>query len=242
MTLHFLKRDFLDCRMSWIILLIFTILGVLSPFAHPVGVVSIPFIFLAYLLFPNIFMSNILGSVWRTQHQLSRHYLLSLPLLHRKLFRIQQVRILVLWIPFLTLACLLPLIGYVASGPLSVGLEMWFFYYFGLFTSVMLFIHINIWMTLEMERISSYLPKRERIWAFIKMFVVMGGLIAILVFAWENLFYRAVVSIWPASPLRESPFSLIIENIYLARVGFPSAFIVLLIFIRHNTRRWCVTF
>ena len=125
-----------------------------------------------------------IGSVWRTQHQLARHYLLALPIRHRRLFAIQQARMLVPWMPLVTLVAMMPLLG-VAWPPARPG--VWALYYGGLVVSVGLLIQHGLWMALEGERIAAYLPKGARFRAHVKAFVVFGAMWIPLYGAWIKL-------------------------------------------------------
>ena len=223
MTLHFLKRDFIDFRLEWVILLIVTTLAVVVSYT-PAARFSWIGLLYAYGIFAIAPLPEILGSVWRTQHHLSRHYLLSLPVPHKKLFLIQQIRLLTFCLPLMILGCLWPFL--TSIGLKSFTLETWILYYFGLFISVSLLIHSMIWQTLEMERISSYLPRGERLWANIKLFVVWMGLWVIPAVAWVDLLKAG---------------GPIYKSIHLAHVVFPAMFIVLIFLIPRNARRWCVT-
>jgi len=232
MILHFLKRDFVDHLLGWIFILVITGLAILVSHT-PVGLINWPILFIVYYFFATTANQHTLGSVWRTQHLLSRHYLLSLPASHKKLFLTLQIRILVFWLPFLTLACLFPLI---VSGTGFFTVETWILYYFGLFTSVVTVIHTGIWSALEMERISSYLPKRQRLWANIKLFAVMMGPLIILYLAWADLLSSVFAPAWPS--FRQLRF---FKDLQLARAVFAGALLVLIFWIPRNARRWCVT-
>jgi hypothetical protein len=89
MIRHFLRRDFRDCRLYWASLLLITVASLFA------GVIGLTILFWVYFMFPSMAQGYILGSPWRTQHQMSRHYLLALPISHKKLFVIQQARMLV---------------------------------------------------------------------------------------------------------------------------------------------------
>ena len=225
MILHFLRRDFRDCQLYWAILLFITIAALVS------GAIGLPVLFSAYFMFPSMAQNYILGSPWRTQHQMSRHYLLALPISHRRLFVIQQVRMLVFWLPLLVLmSCLsftMPKSGLIG-----------FFYYFGLLVSVALFMHSQIWSALEMERISTYLPKGQRLWAYIKFFIVTAGTMMILGFGWANLLSNDLIARSPRVPLWGF---LSLMRWLPTPVIFLAALILLVFWIPHNARRWCVT-
>jgi len=95
---HFVRRDLRDFLFWWIGLAAVTL--VVAALAGLVGLVlAIFFLWMAYYMFAFLAGPQLLGSVWRTQHQWSRHYLLALPISHWRLFAIQHVRILVFWLP-----------------------------------------------------------------------------------------------------------------------------------------------
>jgi len=225
MILHFLGRDFRDHLLYWCLLVIITTVVALIG-----GTAGLPWLLWVYYIFPSVAEGFILGSTWRTQHQMSRHYLLALPISHKKLFAIQQVRMLVFWIPLLTLVSILPFTTLVS---VRVGV----FYYFAVLMSIACFMHSQIWSALEMESISTYLPKGYRLWGYIKFFVVGIGPIIILSVGWVNLLYGRPI-------VRDSkvPFG------FLSLMGwipphmiFLGALILLIFWIPHNARRWCVT-
>ena len=225
MILHFLRRDFKDFLLYWIIVSLVTIIALFA------GVVGLPMLFWVYFMFPSIAEGYILGSQWRTQHQMSRHYLLGLPIPHKRLFVIQQLRMLVFWLPLLILASFMP---FTVLHPFKVG----FFYYFALLVSVALCMHSQMWSGLEMENISTYLPKGYRLWAYSKFFVVLIGTMMVLWLGWANFLSNAHSS--PLAGLPRQGF-LFLMTWFPAHIVFPIAFIVLVFWIPYNARRWCVT-
>jgi hypothetical protein len=95
-----------------------------------------------------------------------------------------------------------------------------------------------IWSTLEMERIAHYVPKGQRVWAWVKMLVITYGVMGLLLVAWLDL---------PAHP---STGSAGWEHLGLfrwlywpgaSRVLFPAGALVGLLWARQNAQRWCVT-
>jgi hypothetical protein len=227
MIAHFLARDFHDNVVAWVLLSVPTALGALTAWAGPAGF-ALPFLAWIYFMFAMFLSGQTVGSVWRTQHQLSRYYLLALPLAHRRLFAIQQVRMLVAWLPLLGLAGLLPWLGVVPSAGTVLGCLG---YYAALGVSAGLLIQVGLWTTLEQERIAAYLPKGARFWAHAKGFVVSALVWAFLWVAWMQLL----------DPSSRLPYSLSRHDLPIAEVVFPAGAIVLAIWLRHNARRWCVT-
>lgn len=96
MITHFIFRDLKSNRIYWLITLIVTLLAIPAVYFHGDA--------LLLLFYPYFFMSisplaGLIGSRWRAQHVMSRHYLLSLPVSRIKLFRIIQLRAFVFQIP-----------------------------------------------------------------------------------------------------------------------------------------------
>jgi len=162
---------------------------------------------------------------------MSRHYLLALPITHKKLFVIQQVRMLVFWLPFSIFAACLPF-------TILNSLQVYGFYYFALFVSILVFMHSQIWSALEMESISTYVPKGYRLWAYIKIFIVVGGTMMILGQGWTNLLSDNLVARGPKVPFSEF---LSLMRLIPAQTIFVGALILLAFWVPHNARRWCVT-
>jgi hypothetical protein len=225
MIRHFLRRDFRDCRLYWASLLLITVASLFA------GVIGLTILFWVYFMFPSMAQGYILGSPWRTQHQMSRHYLLALPISHKKLFVIQQARMLVFWLPFSIFAACLPF-------TILNSLQVYGFYYFALFVSILVFMHSQIWSALEMESISTYVPKGYRLWAYIKIFIVVGGTMMILGQGWTNLLSDNLVARGPKVPFSEF---LSLMRLIPAQTIFVGALILLAFWVPHNARRWCVT-
>jgi len=113
----------------------------------------------------------------------------------------------------------------------------WVLYYFGLPASISLLIEMQIWTTLDMERIATYLPKNKRAWAWIRSMGVMYAVMAALGAAWMDVglgalrvehpgfFSTAPFFVWPGASI----------------VIFPAAFLTAALWARHNARSWCVT-
>ena len=234
MTGHFVRRDLRDFLFWWVALAAVTVLVVAGALwlADPSLIV---FVWAAYLMFALIAGPQLLGSWWRTQHQWSRHYLLALPVSHRRLFAIQHVRILMFWLPLVILCA----VAAAVPGPWWKRFATldWVRYYFGLAASIGLLIEMQIWTTLDMERIATYLPKNKRAWAWIRSMGVMYAVMAALGAAWMDVglgalrvehpgfFSTAPFFVWPGASI----------------VIFPAAFLTAALWARHNARSWCVT-
>ena len=238
---HFLKRDFRDFLLWWIVIGIVTITFALL---HLVSGDSLGpalllpsgyfLLFLAYLMFANLPMNYVLGSLWRTQHGWSRHYLLALPLSHWRLFGILHARIAVFWLPLIVAASA----GGVLFGwTLRFSARQWTLSCLGLFTSVVLWMEMNIWCALLMERIRGYISAGSRVRAWVSMIAVTYGVMGLVGAAWFNVLVpdRAAsyldlprplaVAYWPGASWALFPVGLLLAALWA----------------RWNAWRWCVT-
>jgi hypothetical protein len=237
---HFLKRDFRDFLLWWVLLGIVTttcaLLHLVS--GDSLGPALLPFgyflLFFAYIMFANLPMSYVLGSLWRTQHGWSRHYLLALPLSHWKLFGILHARMAVFWLPLIIAASA----GGVLFGwALRLSARQWTLSCLGLFTSVVVWMEMNIWWALLIERIRGYISAWSRVRAWASMIAVTYGVMGLLGMAWSSLLVRDDV----ASHL-DAPWLLAVAYSPGASWAlFPVSLVVAALWARWNARRWCVT-
>jgi hypothetical protein len=236
MLLHFVRRDFLDHRPYWGLVAILTVLyAVTLVVFQGAGIFGTQLLGMAYVVFAMSGEAWVMGSVWRSQYHLSRHYLLALPLSHKRLFLIQHLRIGVFWLPVLIAGVLTPLIWEELARKLTAPLYV--FHIFALLTSIGLFIESTAWMTLEWERMSRYVPAGRRLWTWVRVLVVTYGAMAILGLGWLNLLSWWVVG---APPLRILTGAASLVTVP-AWILFPAAFVLTIVWMRVNARRWCVT-
>ncbi len=236
---HFLKRDFQDSLLWWLGVGIVTLLVGAGAWVVPGRWDPGWWLWAAYYLFAFFGAPQVLGSVWRTPHQWSRHYLLALPIPHWRLFAIQHVRMLVFWLPVSLLSGVAPTVGDSEWRPFTP--VDWGLYYLGLLTSVGLLMEMGVWMTLDQERIATYVPKRQRLWAWARIFGVMYGLMGLLGLAWYDLLI--------ARPLRGgrrdsfAALALVVLSHWpgASIVLFPAGLLLGILWARYNARRWCVT-
>ena len=156
MLAHFLRRDFRDFQVWWALLGVVTI-GLLVASVLLPRLPALWVLVWTYAVFATSSVNHVLGSVWRTQHQASRYYLLSLPLSHKKLFAIQHARLAVFWLPLIALGSVGPM-WEGQAWPHFSGYD-WALYYFALLTSATLLIEDIVRSRLDMERIASYVPR-----------------------------------------------------------------------------------
>lgn len=192
MIKHFLKRDFDDCYIYWFVVIIVAVLAlVIGPlltrkeFLVLWGVLA--YIYFIIGIFP---LTHVLGSQWRSQHYLSRFYLLALPVSRLELFNIQQIRILFFMVPFIFVMLALPLVflfsQFVVLSPVCL---VWGIVYFLLFfISIMLYLQGIISAVLASERISRKVDKSDRFFAQLKSSGLAIIYLFIVVSSWTTFF------------------------------------------------------
>jgi hypothetical protein len=111
-------------------------------------------------------------------------------------------------------------------------------YYLGLVTSVLLLVETNLWQTLEFERVASYVPKGQRLRAWVTTMVVSFAVLGLLGVAWLDLLGSPLASAPRVGFLRVLAF---VSWSGSSRILFPSGLVLALIWARWNARTWCVT-
>ncbi len=178
MIIHFIKRDFVSHKFYW------AVLGIATVGAVPCMFISEAFfmaLFYAYVLFSLIPINSLTGVTWRSQHIMSRNYILALPVERNRLFLMIQYRALVYWIPLVILALAAPVI--VPSFKDTV--DCYPVYVLMIFPCIFWFINSMISMQLSGEKINSYLTHQKRLmeWGIIMaVFFIEVGIMLISVF------------------------------------------------------------
>ena len=213
MILHFIKRDFLTHRLPWAILALGTLVSLrLFPSSHLLylGLVY------SYLLFAITPMSELTGAKWRSQHVMSRSYLLALPVERKKLFWLTQARALVFFLPLIALAYILPTFlpeaqrVYVNFVPKGASLGV---YHVLVLLMVGWMLNSMISLPLGFERVWGYSNQRQRLTAYV---LIIGAflleLFLIILSCSETFFYASK----PIFPLVVTGFVAFVR-FYLAR-------------------------
>jgi len=213
MILHFIKRDFLTHRLPWAILALGTLVSLkLFPSSHLLylGLVY------SYLLFAITPMSELTGAKWRSQHVMSRSYLLALPVERKKLFWLTQARALVFFLPLIALAYILPTFlpeaqrVYVNFVPKGASLGV---YHVLVLLMVGWMLNSMISLPLGFERVWGYSNQRQRMMAYV---LIIGAflfeLFLIILSCSETFFYASK----PIFPLVVTGFVAFVR-FYLAR-------------------------
>ena len=176
MIFHFIKRDYNTYRFFWIIIGVFSVVSI--PAVLVSGKYFMPVAY-AYLFFGIIPIKDLIGVTWRSQHIMSRNYILALPVKRKKLFFMIQYRALIYWLPFLILSWIAPL--FLSDSILRKESEnSYLIYALMIILGVIWFINSSITMQLACEKISSYLTQKQRAKEWIKLMVVYLGEFAIV--------------------------------------------------------------
>ena len=199
MLKHFLNRDYKDLQLYWIFIAGILIIGAIVSLFIPLQARKFISFGIAYVLFlvSTSPVSHVLGSNWRNQHNLSRHYLLALPVSHNRLFFIQQVRIGIFSIPWVLFLMLAPLL-FIADINLNLSIVIVFFTYMAyLIVSCYFYIHCLITMIVFFEKFTSHITQSERIRRFIYYFLGTFIVIAIIMLAWSPYitFFKEIASV-----------------------------------------------
>jgi hypothetical protein len=166
MILHFLKWDFKMFRTQWIILSI-AVIG--SLFLR----VEESILFVAFFVFMLLPISKLVGSKFRTQHEMSRNYLLSLPVSRMKMFLILIGRLAMFATPFFLFLIVDPnrIVNWLMLS------KSWFpeFTTWRLLTpfGLLWLISTSAHMQITMETMSSYQQILKRFLVYCQNFIVM---------------------------------------------------------------------
>ncbi|MCC7441701.1 MAG: hypothetical protein IT285_08710 [Bdellovibrionales bacterium] len=167
MLAHFLRRDFVTYRVFWIVLLVASALAV--PYLNAVDDPDRPMFVLSYMYFffavsP---LAGLIGVTWRSQHVMSRNYLLSLPVPRKRLFAWLQVRAGVFWLPYLLLCFVAPFLSHSVWRFLIYLRLEYVEFLMASVLGVFWLVNTGITMQLMTERITGYLDLRLRFAAWI---------------------------------------------------------------------------
>lgn len=184
MILHFLRADFVTFRIYWVFLLIAEMVihfGAALGLSDGVTTAASAYVCFLFGLLP---LAHIIGSRYRTQHYMSRTYLLSLPIRREKLFQLLQVRSLVYWFPMigeLIFSTITP--GNSAERTSRSIVSFIALLFLGL-CGLVWFINNQIRTHLYVESISSYLKMNQRMYSWFRL--IMTSLLEIMFFGFAS--------------------------------------------------------
>lgn len=159
MIYHFLHRDFLSNRINWVINLIIVATCLAGASLHPEILFILGVVLLFFAIIP---LQSLTGAAWRSQHVMSRNYLLSLPVERRKMFLIVQMRALVFALPVLIYALVMPFYSPFFASVVLAAHSYFVLYALTLLMAIVWMINSAIYSNLIFEKITSYLTKVER--------------------------------------------------------------------------------
>jgi hypothetical protein len=164
MIWHFVKRDFKSDRTLWVFLALVIVIGSLSALGNPESYGLAPYFSFLFALTGS---NKIVGTQFRSQHQMSRNYILSLPASRERLFWISNVRFLVYATPFLITSLAAPLFNpklYVEP------LRFWVFYFALIAVTVWNFNLLNK-IQIRLERRSTFPKSSDRFFAALRLWI-----------------------------------------------------------------------
>jgi len=179
MIKHFLLRDFRTFQLLWIILAILTGCALVTSLLSSS---FIPLFLLGYacFFFGLIPLVTLTGVRFRSQHLMSRNYLLSLPIQRRYLFLIIQFRSLIFWMPLILLLLLLPFLPLGEDSPFGVPKNWYGLYGIGVLSCFVWMTNSFIQGQLSSEKITAYVTQRKRAFAWLTFFAVYFGEMVLL--------------------------------------------------------------
>jgi hypothetical protein len=169
MIFHFVKRDFISHRLPWVVLILFTFFSLLFFSYNHLIYMGLLY---AYLLFAMTPMSELTGAKWRSQHVMSRSYLLALPVERKTLFWYTQWRALIFFTPLIALAYILPTFlpearrVYINFVPRDFPLGI---YHVLVLVMVVWMLNSMISLPLSFEKVWGYPTQQKRMMAYVRM-------------------------------------------------------------------------
>lgn len=183
MITHFLKRDFRDYQVYWVMTGL--LIGVLLAFFFATDIL----LYLHLATYAGFFLAflpvnYLTGVTWRAQHIMSRNYLLALPVSRKRMFHLILIRMLVFWIPLWGLALYLP---FELNRAIPYTLQHYPEYVLLVLIGSFWLLNLVVRMQLRFEVITRYMDRGARIRAWLGMLsqgilesaVLVGGLFSV---------------------------------------------------------------
>ncbi len=197
MIWHFIKRDFLSHTVAWAILAATTVFSLLFFSYNHLVYLGLLYVYLLFAMQP---MGELTGAKWRSQHVMSRSYLLALPVERKKLFWFTQWRALVFFLPLIAFTYILPnylpeahriYINFVPKDfPLGI-------YHVLILVMVVWLLNSMISMPLEAERVWTYQTQQRRMWAYVRMIGVFLFELFMIILSCSETYLYASHAIFP---------------------------------------------
>jgi len=174
MIKHFLLRDFKTYRVFWIVLALLTGCAVAAMLLSS-SLLPLLLLGYAYLLFGLLPLQSLTGVRARSQHVMSRNYLLSLPVRRKYMFLIAQFRNLIFWGPLIVLVLSVPLLPFGDESPFRKSKNWYGLYCIGVLSGMLWMTNSAIQGQLSIEKILTYVTQKKRVLAWLKLFAVHFG-------------------------------------------------------------------
>jgi hypothetical protein len=230
MITHFLKRDFKDSIVSWIVL------SVISAFCVPLclGRSSEELLWVLsffYFMFAIVQMPNLIGSIVRNDHMISRHYFLSLPFERTGLFYILILRMSVFFLPLWIFGILIaPIHFYDQLKSLPNSHIAYIVYCLGVTMGFIWFSAASILQSLFLEESLRFSSSRRRVLTGLTQAFI--GMVEIFLF--HSCFYYLIRFLTGAVTLGQS--SLITFGFVSVSIAVPTA--LTLVTLKLAKSRW----
>ncbi len=197
MIFHFMKRDFVSHRLPWFILALFTAASLLLFRSSHLIYMALLY---SYLLFAMTPMAELTGAKWRSQHVMSRSYLLALPVERKRLFWFTQWRAMVFFLPMIALSYILPTFLpeahriYVNFMPKDFPFGL---YHILVILMVVWMLNSMISLPLGFEKVWSYPSQQRRMLAYIKLIGAFLFELGLIILSCSETFFYASKPIFP---------------------------------------------
>ncbi|MBS1958672.1 MAG: hypothetical protein JST80_04290 [Bdellovibrionales bacterium] len=170
--LHFIKWDIISFKIYWILLATASISIVLFFGTSADSARMLLFLFFMFGIVPT---HHITGSKLRSQHVMSRSYLLSLPIKRQTLFFYIIIRKLVFYLPLILLFYCLPKLAVSTISPVFAKTDFTnLSFYFLVPVLIVLFILLGLQNKLETEKLSAHTTTDKRFFSWIVLFSRSG--------------------------------------------------------------------
>jgi hypothetical protein len=194
MILHFIRRDFKTFRTQWALLLVMSAVAIPFLVSNPM---VIQLLFMAFFMFGVTPAQQIIGAKFRSQHVMSRNYLLSLPIKREKNFLFILARLQIFMLPMIALAFWLAIHFSTQQEQSKNWHVLVLIALYAVYFSCQ-----QIHGALSWEMISGYLNARQRFWAWVAALVpIMGETVVLSLLGLHSLTDQktaALVPIWAA--------------------------------------------
>ena len=230
MITHFLKRDFKDSIVSWIFLSLISAIFIPLCLRRSSEELLWALSFF-YFMFAIVQMPNLIGSIVRNDHMVSRHYFLSLPCERNSLFYFLILRMNIFFLPLWIFGVLIVPIQYYNQLKNLPNLHIaYLVYFFGITMGFIWFSAAAILQSLLLEESMRFSSSRKRVLAGLTQGFI--GVIEISIF--HSCFYYLIRFLTGAVTL--GPSSPIVYGLVSISLALPTA--LTLVTLKRAKSRW----